>query len=276
MKIKNFYKFTRAAVFTFCIIFLCSSFDFKLATIKAFHIVEIANNDFYTDLEKTEIANYTFLYDNSESEKSVDFINSALEKHKSFIMTSLDLETEPKITFRVLSKFNTSQKNSLGYIYFHNNIINILNRDSHGFTSYIKDEKRKDKIFTETIIHEYTHALINSKFIENNNFPKKLPFWFNEGIAEYMGRICTGKTIPKFVLSDVKPSELDKLFDKSSDKFYEYSCIFIKYIVDTFGVSSIGSILNYLDSYSFEKAIEKATGSTLDEISLEVFNTTYK
>lgn len=275
MNKKNFYKFIRFILFTFSVIFLCSNFDFKLATIKAFHIVEIANKDFYTNLKKTEVSNYTFLYDNDESKENIDFIVSVLNKHKSSVLQSLNIDKEPKITFRILSEFNESQSDALGYVYFHNNIINILNKESIGNLSYTSSENSKNLLFTETIIHEYTHALINTKFVQNNNFPNKLPFWFNEGIAEYMGRISINKPIPEFVFSDINLSDLNQLFESNSDKFYEYSSVFINSLVTDYGIDKLGVILDYLQFYKFEEALEKSTFSNLDDLSKEAFNSNF-
>ena len=52
--------------------------------------------------------------------------------------------------------------------------------------------------------------------------------------------------------------------------------IFVNSIIEDYGPSKIGTILNYLKYFNFEESVEKATSSSIDDISMEVFNIAYK
>lgn len=269
-------KFFRILLFVFCIFFILSNFNCKIAIIKATHIIEIINRDFYSNLNKKEIGNVTYLYDNNVSKNDIIYISEILNKNKESILTSLGITNEPDITIRILSKFNKSHSDSLGYVYFHNNIINILNSKAHKKLTISESDPQGLEALSETLIHEYTHSLINHKLIENEIYPKKLPFWFNEGIAECMGKFAINEDIPKFYISDTPPSELDILFNTDSDLFYEKSSIFVNSIIEDYGADKIGSILNYLEFFNFEESLEKATLTDIDDISMESFSINYK
>lgn len=268
-------KFFRILLFSFCIIFIFGSFSIKITLIKASHIVELINNDFHPNLKKYEIDNYTFLYDTQESKDDILFIKNTLDANKDTILKFLEINKEPNITIRILSKFNKKHSDALGYVYFHNNIINIVNTSAHNQLIYSNNLNMTNDIFQETLLHEYTHALINQKLIEKKIYPNKVPFWFNEGIAEYIGKLSTDNTIPVSSNSNIKPTELDELFESNSSKFYKESSIYINNLVTNYSPKIISDILNYLEYLNFESALEKATLNSLDEITLEAFNTTY-
>ena len=268
-------KLLKSLSFFLCLIFLCSNFKFKLAVIKASKIIEIINGDLYPKMNVYETENYKFLYDNNSSKDDIQVVKTLLDTNKNSLMDFLNIETQPKLTIRIVSTFNDAHNDSLGYVYFHNNILNILNKDSHADLLSINNEAQLEQTFYETILHEYTHSLINYKFTQNNSMSTELPFWLNEGIAEYIGILSTGCTIPVFTDSSIKPSDLDQLFENNSDEFYEKSSIFVSYLIDEFGEDSIGLILDYLNFYNIETSIEKATLENIDEISQDAFNTDY-
>ncbi|MGL5823020.1 MAG: collagenase [Sarcina sp.] len=268
-------KFFRILLFSFCIIFIFGSFSIKITLIKASHIVELINNDFHPNLKKYEIDNYTFLYDTQESKDDIPYIKKTLDENKEKILNFLGIKTEPNLTIRVLTKFNKKHSDALGYVYFHNNIVNIVNTNTHKELIYSDNTAITNDIFQETLLHEYTHSLINQKLIEKKIYPNKLPFWFNEGIAEYIGKITTDKDIPTSSFSEIKPTDLDKLFQSNSSKFYKESSIYINNLMTNYSPTIISDILNYLEYLDFEDAIEKATLNSLDEITLDAFNTTY-
>ncbi|MGL5067958.1 MAG: hypothetical protein ACRC6T_09135 [Sarcina sp.] len=269
-------KFFRFILFSFCLIFILGNFNIKIALIKTSHIIEIMNKDFYMNLSEKKIGNITYLYDTVTSENDIIYISNLINVNKESILQSLGIEKEPNITIRVLSKFNSSHSDSLGYVYFHNNIINVLNSKAHKELTIAKNEEESLRALSETLIHEYTHSLINKKLIENEVYPQKLPFWFNEGIAECMGKFAVNETIPNFSISNTPPSKLDVLFDTNSDLFYEKSSIFVNSIIEDHGIDKLGTILDYLEFFNFEDSLEKATLSNIDDISMDAFNTNYK
>lgn len=277
MKLFRKYNFIFVRIFLTCacIFFLFSGFELKLKFVKASHIIELINKDFYTGLEEITVGNYKFLYDSEESKNDIDFIVDTLDKNKDLALDSLELENEPPITIRVLSKFNKSHDDALGYVYFHNNIINILNRSAHEKTTAYSTNEKINSIFSETLMHEYTHSIINTKLVENKIFPKKLPLWFNEGVAEYIGKTSVCETVPTTSNSIVKPSELNTLINNNNDMFYEQSSIFVNSIISEHGISSVSRIIENLKKDSFTEALEKTTLEDVDSLSEEAFNTTY-
>lgn len=264
-------KIFKAVLLSICLFFIFSGFNTKLSIINFSHIIEAFNGDFYSDLNEKTVLEYNFLYDSDESEKDIEKVIDILESYKELPYKILNIKITDKPNIKILSKFNKRYSESLGYVYFHNNVITILNQSAVAETTSYDAEKK----FVELVSHEYTHFLINSKLKENSLFPKAIPLWFNEGIAEYVGVSSRQGYIPEKFKTTVKLSELNDFFDEDPDLFYNQSVVFINYLIKNYGYNSIGNIIDNLKKHNFEEAIEIVTGESINQISLKLFNLSY-
>lgn len=273
MKHLKKYKLTlvKTILFACCFLFIFGSFNIKLSILKFSKIIEVFNGDFYSNLLEKNVSDYLFLYDCDESQKDINKVINILENNKSLPCEILQIKDVDKPTIRLLSKFNDKYSESLGYVYFHNNIMTILNSTALAENSNIE----KDSKFTELVSHEYTHFLINTKLKEEKLFPKTIPLWFNEGIAEYVGITSRNGYIPERLKTTIKLSELNDIFTDNPDLFYDQSVVFISYLIKNYGYDSIGRILYALKNNEFNKSIEIVTGETINQISLKLFNLDY-
>jgi len=150
-------------------------------------------------------------------------------------------------------------------------------------------------------LHETMHILLRS--VNGNWNPKsnpmnlfKMPMWLTEGMAEFLAmKISYEYQIPKFDIFESggyskvdsicsisirelngphilkyigKPGIMVKLFTKKrgsyAPTFYNCSCSFTKYLVETYGLDKI---LNAYRNYKKEiKTIEGFTGKTINEL----------
>lgn len=263
--------FLRILLFSAAIFFIFSSFSTKISIINFSKLIEVFNGDFYSNLSKKEVQGYNFFYDTASSEENINEIIDIVENQGKLPIELLNIKKIEKPKVKVLSKFNKRYSESLGYVYFHNNIITILNKESLAKGSNYNIDKR----FVELISHEYTHFLINSKLKESSLFPKAIPLWFNEGIAEYVGVSSRLGYIPDRFKTKTKLSELNDIFDEDPDLFYDQSVVFINYLIKNYGYISISEIFQHLKNNTFDKSIKIVTGESLNEISLKLFNLPY-
>jgi hypothetical protein len=150
-------------------------------------------------------------------------------------------------------------------------------------------------------LHETMHLLLRS--VNGNWNPKsnpmnlfKMPMWLTEGMAEFLAmKISYDNQIPKFDLFESggyskvdsicnisvrqengphilkyigEPGIMKKLFTKKrrfyAPTFYNCSCSFTKYLVETYGLDKV---LNAYTNYKKEiETIENFTGKTMNEL----------
>jgi hypothetical protein len=150
-------------------------------------------------------------------------------------------------------------------------------------------------------LHETMHLLLRS--VNGNWNPKsnpmnlfKMPMWLTEGMAEFLAmKISYDNQIPKFDLFESggyskvdsicnisvrqengphilkyigEPGIMKKLFTKKrrfyASTFYNCSCSFTKYLVETYGLDKV---LNAYTNYKREiETIENFTGKTMNEL----------
>jgi hypothetical protein len=150
-------------------------------------------------------------------------------------------------------------------------------------------------------LHETMHLLLRS--VNGNWNPKsnpmnlfKMPMWLTEGMAEFLAmKISYDNQIPKFDLFESggyskvdsicnisvrqengphilkyigEPGIMKKLFTKKrrfyASTFYNCSCSFTKYLVETYGLDKV---LNAYTNYKKEiETIENFTGKTMNEL----------
>jgi len=112
------------------------------------------------------------------------------------------------------------------------------------------DERLAHKEFSRHIYHEYTHALLSAKTMNN------CPVWFSEGIAmweEFSKNGYNFKELPVDArkVDGITLDALDKEFDENDigpnrATFYILSYTVVAYIIDNWGLAGLQEILKRL------------------------------
>jgi tetratricopeptide (TPR) repeat protein len=109
----------------------------------------------------------------------------------------------------------------------------------------LPEEDLPDKIFSDYLYHEYTHAVISAK-TDNN-----CPVWFNEGLAMWEEYKDKNDIILDLIVSLIDKKELslaalEKAFEakeKDPRMYYLLTYSIVKYIVDNWGLEGVRSLL---------------------------------
>jgi tetratricopeptide (TPR) repeat protein len=111
----------------------------------------------------------------------------------------------------------------------------------------IPDERLGHEEFSRHIYHEYTHALLSAKTMNN------CPVWFSEGIATWEEFNKSGYSLKNFLIDaetvdGVTLESLDKEFDKNEigpnrAAYYLLSYTVAAYIIDGWGMAGLQEIL---------------------------------
>jgi Tol biopolymer transport system component len=131
------------------------------------------------------------------------------------------------------------------------------------------------KWLRSVITHEFTHTVIAyaTKGRFSWLFPSvNVPRWFNEGMARYMEPDGWTEDLDMVLRVAAVTGELDLggpgLWEGTL--IYEAGQSLVRHIATTYGDSSLRKIITYGQdhNYKFGKAVEDATGKTLDDIIL--------
>ncbi len=123
--------------------------------------------------------------------------------------------------------------------------------------------------------HELSHVYFDSKF-----GARKLPLWFNEGLAEYLSgeemTIQNGVTISNALLANkIMPlADIDSLLLFSASRArlaYLQSFTVIRYLHHQYLKNTAGwnSFLNLIDAAGFQPAVEEITGRDIIDFEIE-------
>lgn len=142
-----------------------------------------------------------------------------------------------------------------------NNYLDIIHQDSfEKHSSHPKDD------FPKILKHELSHIYIRE--IAKN---KTIPMWLNEGLAMYLAnQIAQYKDKGFFIESDyLSKISTDYGWGKYSNySAYDYSCLFVEYLINKYSVSKIIDLLKKMKSnYSY---------NTFDKVFVSIYNKNLK
>ncbi len=114
----------------------------------------------------------------------------------------------------------------------------------------VPNERMGQEEFSRHIYHEYTHALLSAKAMNN------CPVWFSEGIAMWEEFNKSGQKLKDLLaniktVDDITLERIDKEFDNNEigpDRaaYYLFSYTVASYIIDTWGMAGLQNILKRL------------------------------
>lgn len=161
----------------------------------------------------------------------------------------------------------TSLIETMGYFDDPNNIIGIAITDK---SNILADQMPQSFYFQSTLIHEYTHYRLQAFIKQQGLYVYRIPLWFHEGVAEYVGMYNVAHRYYPF--QEVEFVNLDSHQDWEKYRLEEYDVYLqsyygIKYLVDQYGESMIKTIVvETAKENDFDKGFLKATGITIDEL----------
>ncbi|MBZ5752588.1 MULTISPECIES: hypothetical protein [Metabacillus] len=124
--------------------------------------------------------------------------------------------------------------------------------------------------FQSTLMHEYTHYRLQAFIKEQGLFVYKVPLWFHEGVAEFVGMYnVTQRYYPFRETSFTKlvtHDDWEKYRLKDYDVYLQ-SLYAIQYIVNQYGETMIKSIIEETaKANDFNEGFTRATGITIDDL----------
>ncbi|PSL41039.1 collagenase [Planomicrobium soli] len=124
--------------------------------------------------------------------------------------------------------------------------------------------------YNKTVMHEYTHFVMGHKFSELGLSLEDIPYWFNEGFAEYIGNEEMSITImeqERLPLKEVTTAEQwrNNRLD-SNYNIYLQSYIAVRHLIHTYGDTVILDLLNETQATKdFNSAFKNVTEIEIDD-----------
>ncbi len=161
----------------------------------------------------------------------------------------------------------TSLIKTMGYFDDPNDIVGIAITDLDEITA---DRMPGSFYFQSTIMHEYTHYRLQAFIKEQGLFVYRIPLWFHEGVAEYIGMYDVKHRYYPFKDTSFENLVTHKEWEEyrlDNYDVYLQSYYAIRYIVDTYGETIIKEIIEETANVNdFNKGFAKATGISIDDL----------
>lgn len=170
----------------------------------------------------------------------------------------------------------TSLLKTMGYFDDPNDIVGIAISD---LDEILSDQMPGIFYFQSTIMHEYTHYRLQTYMKEQGLYINRVPLWFHEGVAEYVGMHEVAYRYYPF-----KEAPFEKLITHEEWEEYRFdnyevyiqSYYAIHYLVEKYGDEIIRSIIEETAKVNdFDEGFTRATGITIKDLQ-EVYLETNK
>ncbi|MDQ0228614.1 hypothetical protein ACFPRB_18100 [Metabacillus niabensis] len=215
--------------------------------------------------------NFTIYYKPHEKEL-LPIIERAIDKADYLTSGLLGAVKDNEIDFIIHASSDelykeTSLIKTMGYFDDPNDIVGIAITDLDEITA---DRMPGSFYFQSTIMHEYTHYRLQAFIKEQGLFVYRIPLWFHEGVAEYIGMYDVKHRYYPFKDTSFENLVTHKEWEKfrlDNYDVYLQSYYAIRYIVDTYGETIIKEIIEETAKVNdFNKGFAKATGISIDDL----------
>ncbi|MGN7943076.1 hypothetical protein [Metabacillus sp. 22489] len=215
--------------------------------------------------------NFTIYYKPHEKEL-LPIIERAIDKADYLTSGLLGAVKDNEIDFIIHASSDelykeTSLIKTMGYFDDPNDIVGIAITDLDEITT---DRMPGSFYFQSTIMHEYTHYRLQAFIKEQGLFVYRIPLWFHEGVAEYIGMYDVKHRYYPFKDTSFENLVTHKEWEKfrlDNYDVYLQSYYAIRYIVDTYGETIIKEIIEETAKVNdFNKGFAKATGISIDDL----------
>lgn len=215
--------------------------------------------------------NVTIYYERHE-EELVPIIEDVLSRADDLTTNLLGEVEDNEIDFIIHSSTEelyekTSLVETMGYFDDPNDIVGVAITD---LSNILMNQVPQSFYFQSTILHEYTHYRLQAFIKEQGLYVYRIPLWFHEGVAEYVGMYNVAHQYYPF--QETKFTQLVTHKDWEKHRLEDYdvylqSYYAVKYLVDEYGESSIKKIiLETAKTNDFNEGFNQATGLTIEEL----------
>lgn len=217
------------------------------------------------EFQQIDSISYYFAADNIAS---VQEYSSLLAKEKAKLDRIFGSELKDPLKIEIYNDSSAIKEVSpgaVGYYKRRNQSIHLMKMD---------DEKRWERI----LLHEYTHYRIH-QFAKVNGLSSKmehLPFWFIEGLSEYVGyqdRVINHQILGETV--DYRLLDTNKTMPPSLEhyKVYLQGYFTVKKLDSLYGSEIIAKLLLSESLNDFYSTMEKTTGQSTEEFQKTLLGT---
>lgn len=260
--------------------YVLNSYKYENKKLRFIHLLFDNYNDEYNETFKSIDYKNTQIFYTKEQELGLEIIKSYIDEATLFSKSLLgDFEVAPlKIKLDYDSKIFSQRKlssDASGYYNLNTSTMYVLVEDLFkdlidGF--YFEDINDDISImvdFHKTFLHEFNHHILY-EFLKVNNIDRnKLPMWFIEGLAEFVGKNGAW-SLPfehKFFPLNTITSKSD--WDKTLQA-YEQAKFALDKVIYEGNQHTVKNILLNTATMTFEEAFEKTTGKSLSSFEKEL------
>jgi len=201
-----------------------------------------------------------------------EFAGWVAEQSLKKIESDWDYTLEGRISILVYPSQNTFQSNNVGY--------GEQSESTGGFTEFLKDRvvipyQGSYEMFRHVIHHELTHAVmlrmlygqgVQSILSGISRLP--VPTWYMEGIAEYESLDGWNNEADLYIRDAIVNDYLMDIDNLNGYFQYKGGQSVLYYLQERYGKKKIGELQRLIrDRRDFNRAIKKAVGVNLDELS---------
>jgi hypothetical protein len=224
----------------------------------------------YDSAFKTIQHKYNTLYFTNEFEPALKLVQAYLDKAKQDNSRLFgDIATgELKVKFdydeEVFKKRNPAFNDYAGLYSSREKTAYVLIKDVYSNALALNI---RSAYLRQTLLHEYTHHAFY-KFLESNQIPEaKIPSWFNEGFAEYIGNEGAGGGAPEKMVNfdELRTREQWVNYNNNGYSVYEQSHYAVRQLILMKGEGVIKDILLNVKNTDFETAFKDASGISLED-----------
>jgi hypothetical protein len=163
----------------------------------------------------------------------------------------------------------TSLIETMGYFDDPNDIVGVAISD---LEEILADRMPGTFYFRSTLMHEYTHYRLQAFIKEQGLFVYRVPLWFHEGVAEYVGMHDVAHRYYPFQetsFEDLVTHDDWEKYRLENYDVYLQSYYAIQYLVDQYGETMIKTIIEETaKANDFNKGFTRATGITIEDLQV--------
>lgn len=163
----------------------------------------------------------------------------------------------------------TSLIKTMGYFDDPNNTVGVAISD---LEEILSDRMPGIFYFQSTIMHEYTHYRLQTFMKEQGLYVNRIPLWFHEGVAEYVGMYDVGHRYSPFKEAPFEKLVTHEEWEKHRlDNYdvYIQSYYAIQFLVEKYGETVIKSIIEETAKKNdFNEGFTRATGITIKDLQI--------
>ncbi|RHW39042.1 hypothetical protein D1B31_13850 [Neobacillus notoginsengisoli] len=234
--------------------------------------------------EKKVIGNLTFKYTKNDKhprtigiEGAIDAAISSIHANKKLLSELFGNELMDEPVSIVLVEDPSKLKDVFGPTLDDGHIEGAYVFEKKSIYIRFPEDDSKLSQYTQTIVHEYTHHLINRALINAGLHFSDLPVWFHEGVAAYVQKKNSGtfseeiKEMEKVSFKELKTNKQWENYLRAPYDPYLQSNVMAGLLVKNEGPDAVNKIIEGTKKNSFNESFAKTTGKSVASYESETF-----